>query len=165
MQPDLIWIDATSEWYREVLAVRHAVFVEEEGVPEHLEVDEQDAQARHLAAVLPALHGERAAVVIGALRLVVGTADAIIGRVAVRQDWRRRGLGTRLVIEALAECSRRGCRIAVLNAQETVVAFYSRLGFKVSSGPFLDAGIRHLQMVRSIGAVPDPGRLGETGFP
>lgn len=38
--------------------------------------------------------------------------------------------------------------MAVLSSQLAVLHFYSRLGFTVSSGVFLEAGIPHMLMTR-----------------
>ena len=56
--------------------LRHRVFVTEQGVPEALEVDDEDAGAVHVMAMLPS------ETVIGTGRLL---ADGHIGRIAVEE--------------------------------------------------------------------------------
>jgi predicted GNAT family N-acyltransferase len=49
---------------------------------------------------------------------------------------------------AIAEAERRGLRRQMLTAQAHAVRFYERLGFRVASEEFLEAGIPHVDMVR-----------------
>jgi predicted GNAT family N-acyltransferase len=118
-------------------AVRTAVFVEEQGVPLELEVDEHDAGSLHVVA------RDEAGVPIGAGRLL---ADGHIGRMAVLRAWRGQGVGDAM-LRALIEAARdRGVRDVVLNAQTHAVPFYARHGFVAEGDEFLDAGIPHQGM-------------------
>ncbi len=49
---------------------------------------------------------------------------------------------------AIEEAERRGLKRQLLTAQVYAIPFYERLGFKVDSGEFLDAGLPHVDMVR-----------------
>jgi predicted GNAT family N-acyltransferase len=117
--------------------VRRRVFIEEQGVPEALEWDAEDAGTLH------ALASDAAGRPIGTARLL---ADGHIRRVAVLPSWRRAGVGRALVMRLVAEAKRRGHGVVRLNAQVAVLGFYARLGF-VAHGPvFDDAGIPHRAM-------------------
>jgi len=124
------------------MAIRFEVFVDEQGVPAELEPDEFDANALHLLAT-DAATGEA----VGTARIVdKGSGVAKIGRVAVRQNARGRGVGQTLMACALDHAVRAGQTLAVLDAQVPVLPFYERLGF-VADGPvFDDAGIPHRRM-------------------
>ncbi len=128
------------------MAIRFEVFVDEQGVPPELEPDEWDANALHLLAVDGAT-GE----ILGTARLVnKGNGVAKIGRVAVKQSARGRGVGQTLMAHALDHAARAGHTLVVLDAQVHVVPFYERLGF-VAAGPiFDDAGIPHRRMTRPL---------------
>jgi ElaA protein len=128
------------------MAIRVEVFVDEQNVPPELEPDEFDANALHLIAVDTATDET-----LGTARVVnKGNAVAKIGRVAVKQNARGRGIGKALMACALDHAARRGNTVAVLDAQVTVIAFYERLGF-VAEGPvFDDAGIAHRRMTRML---------------
>ncbi|MDE3009581.1 MAG: GNAT family N-acetyltransferase [Pseudomonadota bacterium] len=131
---------ALVDWARHgpaLAAVRHAVFVIEQGVPEQLEWDGLDPECRHAAAF--AADGQ----VIGTGRLL---PDGRIGRMAVLAAWRRRGVGAALLRLLLAEALGRGDRHIHLHAQVDAVAFYERSGFVASGADFLDAGIVHRSM-------------------
>ena len=57
------------------------------------------------------------------------------------------GLGTRIMTESIPEIKRRlGCKI-VVNAQKHAAGFYEFLGFKATSGEFMEEGIPHVEML------------------
>lgn len=121
------------------LAIRHRVFVEEQGVPVEEEQDAYDAEAVH---VLVTVDGVPA----GTARMV----GAKIGRVAVLPEYRGRGLGGALMACLTAEARRRGLEELVLDAQVQVIPFYERLGYRAEGPEFMDAGIRHRRMRRAL---------------
>ena len=79
----------------------------------------------------------------------LGSADGQIGRVAVLRDWRGMNVGDALMRAVIAEAERRGLTEQTLTAQVHATAFYERLGFKVVSDEFLEAGIPHVEIRRS----------------
>lgn len=124
--------------YREALSsIRHTVFVEEQDVPVELEIDGEDASARHAAAFSD--DGR----LIGTGRLL---ASGKIGRMAVSQSMRRQGIGRALLDALVAEARRLKLKEVSLAAQLPAVAFYERAGFEVYGDIFLDAGIDHKMM-------------------
>ena len=110
-------------------AVRHRVFVEEQGVPEALEWDGLDPQCRHVLA------RTAAGVAIGTGRLL---PDGHVGRMAVLKDWRRRGVGRALLLELLEIARARGDAVAILHAQTHAIGFYRRAQFTVASPEFME---------------------------
>jgi predicted GNAT family N-acyltransferase len=127
------------------LALRHEVFVVEQGVPPEEELDGRDAAALHLVAI-DAGSGE----VVGTLRMLLDGASAKIGRVAVARRFRRRGLARRMLALALQEARARGARSARLAAQTGALALYEDVGFVVESEVFEEAGIEHVWMSRGL---------------
>ena len=143
----------TAAQMTEALAIRRAVFIEEQRVPEDEEIDAHDGDP---ATVTSAVHvlARRGGRPIGTGRLLLGRDDAgrgpsghaHIGRVAVLASERRGGVG-RLVMEALqAEARARGFEGITLAAQLHAVPFYERLGYVARGDVFLDAGIEHRWM-------------------
>jgi predicted GNAT family N-acyltransferase len=118
-------------------ALRHEVFVREQGVPEALEWDGLDPQCRHVLAETAA--GEA----IGTGRLL---PDGHVGRMAVAYAWRRQGVGSALLERLVALAQARGDRLVVLHAQSYVTAFYRRAGFETIGAEFMEAGIAHVEM-------------------
>jgi predicted GNAT family N-acyltransferase len=124
--------------------VRRLVFIEEQAVPEELEWDEFDAEARHYGLWVG---GELA----GTARLVL-KEDGVgkIGRVAVLREYRGAGRGAALMRHVMADARSLGCAELVLDAQVSVIPFYERLGFVAEGEEFLDAGISHRRMRRPV---------------
>jgi predicted GNAT family N-acyltransferase len=135
---------------RGALAVREEVFCREQGVPSSEETDELDDHALHLVAIEPG------GAVIGTLRVLIADRTARIGRVAVDRAWRRRGIASRMLNEALSRALEEGCAEARLAAQLRATSLYEAAGFSVQSEPFEEAGIAHVWMGRSLGSVDDP---------
>jgi predicted GNAT family N-acyltransferase len=76
--------------------------------------------------------------------------DGHVGRIAVLEAWRGKGVGTRLV-ESLSQAARdRGLGEIHLHSQVQAVAFYSGLGFDIRGDTFMEAGIEHVLMVRTL---------------
>ena len=122
------------------MPIRFAVFVEEQGVPAAIEMDEMDARSIHALA----FHGEEA---IGTGRLL---PDAHVGRMAVLKPWRKQGVGS-LLLNGLVEKARsRGDREIVLSAQVHAAAFYLRHGFSRDGPEYEEAGIAHQLMRRAL---------------
>jgi predicted GNAT family N-acyltransferase len=128
-----------------VLALRHAVFCEEQGVPEELERDAEDANAVHLVV-------DDAGAVIGTCRLL-GSGEVVrVGRMAVTRTRRGEGLGALLLACAHEVAAGAGAREVELHAQVAVRGFYARAGYAAEGDVFVDAGIDHVLMRRRIDA-------------
>lgn len=121
-------------------AVRRAVFVVGQGVPEHLEVDGRDADCGHIIAV------DASGRAVGTARLMPGPGAATCQRVAVLEGLRGTGLGARIMAVFEREARRRGHSRVTLHAQASVVGFYERLGYTAHGEPFMEAGIEHRHM-------------------
>ena len=119
-------------------AIRLAVFVREQGIPQELEWDQADAQAIHLLAL-----AEPEGTPVGTARLL---PSGQIGRMAVLPEWRGRGVGTAL-LRGLLTIARQGDHPRpFLNAQVSALHFYLRAGFHPVGEVFEEAGIPHLRM-------------------
>jgi predicted GNAT family N-acyltransferase len=120
--------------------IRFTVFVEEQGVPREIELDEHDSQSVHVLA----FDGPRA---VGTARLL---PDGHIGRMAVLRDWRRRGIGALLLKSLMERAKARGDAEVALSAQVHAVPFYRAHGFVPQGDEYLEAGIRHQAMKRRL---------------
>ena len=139
---------ATGDWQqlgREAGALRRAVFVREQRIPEELEWDEFDATALHAVA------RNGLGRVVGTARLVAeGPKLGRIGRMAVQRVLRGGGIGAD-VLRALEGAARARCDTEVmLHAQRSAEAFYRRAGYAPHGEPFEEAGIAHIEMRKSL---------------
>lgn len=128
----------------DAMAVRRAVFVEEQGVPAELEVDEHDETATHVAAYDG---GDP----IGAARLRdLDETTGKVERVAVRAPYRGQGVGTDLMAELEATARQQGFQRLTMHSQLQAAPFYDRLGYERVGEPFEEAGIPHVEMTKRL---------------
>jgi predicted GNAT family N-acyltransferase len=120
--------------------IRLVVFVEEQGVPAELEMDEMDARCIHALA----FEGSRA---VGTGRLL---PDGHIGRMAVLKEFRGKGAGGALLAKLMEAAKSRGDREVVLSAQVHAVPFYQAYGFELFGEVYEEAGIPHQDMRRDL---------------
>ncbi|MER5405095.1 GNAT family N-acetyltransferase [Streptomyces sp. NPDC002769] len=135
-------------------AVRKEVFVGEQGVSEDIEYDAYDAWALHVLAVRDdgaplgtgrLLYGEDAAAKTGG-----DPGVGSLGRLAVTREARGLGVGVALV-GAIEDAARaRGLTSVDLHAQTHALGFYERLGYVAYGEEFLDAGIDHRAMRKTL---------------
>ena len=122
-------------------SLRVEVFVVEQGVPIELEWDEADEVSTHAVAY------DEAGQVIATGRLL---PDGHIGRMAVRKSARGKGIGGQVLRALLDEAKRLGYSELVLHAQIHAVDFYLRHGFEILGEEFMEAGIPHQKMIRTV---------------
>jgi len=125
------------------LRLRHAVFCEEQGVAVPAERDGRDDDAVHVVALQ---HGE----VVGTLRLLIAGGEARLGRMAVAAGRRGAGLGARLLAAADRAARGRGAARIRLHAQLVAQSVYGRAGYEPRGEPFLEEGIEHVTMEKSL---------------
>lgn len=131
-----------ADWHKDnadLRRIRERVFIDEQGVSPEQEWDSLDSGAIHFLA-------EEDDFAMGTARLL---PDGCIGRVSVLKEWRGLKVGEALMNAAIAEAERRGLKQQTLTAQVHAARFYERLGFKPVSDEFIEAGIPHIDMLRS----------------
>jgi ribosomal protein S18 acetylase RimI-like enzyme len=87
-----------------------------------------------------------------------GTETGRLFQMAVEPDRQGTGLGTTLVRALEAELARRGFREVILHARDSAVGFYARLGYAPVGPPYVEVGVPHQNMRRSLG----PRAAGDT---
>jgi predicted GNAT family N-acyltransferase len=141
----ILVVGAESRELREAMyAIRRRVFIEEQHVPEEIELDANDARAFHALALLDGKP-------VGCGRYVEhGPGEIKIGRMAALRELRGSGIG-RAVLEFLMQTARnRGYTRAILHAQLTSEGFYLKQGFHPEGEVFEEAGIPHRAMTRDL---------------
>jgi predicted GNAT family N-acyltransferase len=136
MQIHVVPVDWHS--HREQLRwLREQVFIIEQSVPRELEWDGEDEASSHFLAV------NEAGQPLGCARLL---PSGQIGRMAVLAEHRGRGLGMRLLNEAIEHAKRLGFVRVTLHAQTHAADFYAKAGFRPEGDVFMEAGIPHQSM-------------------
>jgi len=137
----IILIKPWSEAINEALPIRTAIFVQEQGVPKEMELDEFDVHADHALAYIGPL-------CVGTARLIrLADKKGQIGRMAVLDGYRRNGVGSKL-LKTLLELGRsQGIAELEIHAQVAAMTFYERLGFMPLGDIYEEAGIPHRNMI------------------
>lgn len=134
------WTITATEDIAACIALRRAVFIEEQGIAEADEIDDLDGEAVHLLAVQD---GQP----LGTARLLRKGATGKIGRVCVLPQARGTGLGAALIRAGIAHFAADPAYDTVyLSAQEPALGFYEKLGFTAYGPAYDDAGIPHRDM-------------------
>ena len=123
--------------------IRRRVFIEEQHVPEEIELDADDAHAFHALALVSGNP-------VGCGRMVLCGGYVKIGRMAVLGGRRGAGVGRGILEFLIEHARRRGFRRAVLDAQTHAEGFYRKQGFTAVGEVFEEAGIMHRRMERAL---------------
>lgn len=136
---------ATTELHKEQgFDVRRKVFVDEQGVPVHIEMDEYDDTAIHFVGFN--LEQPIAAGRIREIEMGIGKVE----RVCVLPEFRGQHVGI-LMMDAMEEYAQANSLFTLkLNAQSYAIPFYEKLGYNITSPEFLDAGIPHRAMEKNL---------------
>ncbi len=124
--------------------VRKKVFVEEQGVPLHLELDEFDKTAAHFI-----VQDDNRTIAAARLR-EISPGIGKVERVCVLKEYRGKRLGVLIMEHVEKYAVEDGWEKLKLNAQSYAVPFYEKLGYVVTSPEFLDAYIPHRAMEKGI---------------
>ena len=125
---------------KDICAIRYKVFVGEQKVPEELEIDGLDDQAKHVLAFVDG-------VPIGTGRIL---SDGHIGRVAVLKDYRGLGIGKSIMKELIKWAQNMNLEKAWLSSQWHAHSFYLDLDFVCVGEIYKEAGIDHIKMFKTL---------------
>lgn len=130
----------------DVFQLRSEVFVVEQDCV-YQDIDGQDANALHLLA-----YDDSETLVAYARIFEKGAKDpdyAWIGRVVVRQSYRKKRLGHELMKQAIGIIEKTHVHAPIkISAQSHLVRFYAALGFVATGKNYIEDGIPHSEMVR-----------------
>ena len=132
-----IKIATTNKDKERCFSVRREVFVKEQNISEKIEFDDTNFNATYFIANYKNKS-------IGTARYRYTDQGVKLERFAVLKSFRNLGVGKKLVdyITNIVKDE----KFIYLHAQESVVEFYSKLGFKKIGSPFFEAEIPHQKM-------------------
>ena len=120
-----------------IYSLRKAVFIDEQGVPAAIEIDELDPICQHVLAW-------RDGIAVGTGRIA---PDGRIGRMAVVASYRGQGIGRDILIGLMRLGRDMGVDRLYLSSQCQAIPFYEKAGFVVSGPVYEEAGISHRLML------------------
>jgi ElaA protein len=135
-----------AELYK-ILRLRQNVFVVEQNCP-YLDCDNKDQYSHHL---LGKTQNTASTDLVAYLRIL--TPDSPIetphiGRVVCTENVRQSGIGKELVLQGISYCTTLFPDKAIeISAQQYLLNFYTNLGFQISSRPYDEDGIPHVDMI------------------
>lgn len=135
--------------FADLRAIREAVFVVEQHIPENIEFDVIDRNCYHFIA----RDDQHQAIGTGRL-----SPDNKIGRTAVLESWRNKGVGKALLLAILEKARKLGVSEVTIDAQINVVPFYEKFNFLKSGNIFTVADIPHQTMHLSLEPLAKPSR-------
>jgi len=109
---------------KEVFSIREAVFTNEQGISQSLDLDGKDEQAIHILAF-----DKNTAIGVG--RLLIEKTTGILSRIAVVKDYRGKGIA-KVIIRELEEIAiSGGVNILELYPHSRLRQFYESLGYTI----------------------------------
>lgn len=79
-----------------------------------------------------------------------GDGSVRLRQMAVAPQHHAQGLGRQLVREVEQELARRGITSINLHARTSAAGFYERLGYQATRGPFMEVGVPHQAMRKTL---------------
>jgi len=134
------------EELNQAFEIRKEVFVKEQGVPLSDEFDEYDhlhGRCEHLLVY----YNDQA---VGTSRIRTVDEYGKLERICLLKDFRSLGLG-KVIVLALEEIAKeQGLSKVKLHGQTHAEGFYQNLGYQTASAVFMEDGIPHVLMTKSL---------------
>ena len=119
-------------------SIRRNVFVKEQNILEKIEFDDESIDATYFIAQYKNVY-------VGTARCRLTDFGIKLERFAVLKSYRNLGVGKQLALYILNSIKNE--KLIYLHAQETVINFYSKFGFKRIGSQFFEAEIPHQKMI------------------
>lgn len=136
--------DLSVDEYFEILFLRTEIFVVEQDCP-YQEVDEKDRQSFHLFG-----RAENGTIIAVTRILPQGISyeEISIGRVALKKEYRGKGIADELMLETFNFIDREfGKQSIRISAQEYLINYYGKHGFIQVGESYLEDNIPHIEML------------------
>lgn len=122
--------------------IRNEVFVKEQGFKE--EFDAADETAAHIVGFVDG----RSVATSRIIRQADGSY--MIGRIAVRKEFRKLGLGAEIIAASEELIAEAGGKIIFIHAQLQAVPFYEKQGYSPTGEADEDEGCPHLMLIKKL---------------
>jgi len=139
--------ELSTQDYHDILHLRTAIFVVEQDCP-YQEVDDKDPLSYHLFGK------NKKGEVIAVTRIVpqgISYKEISIGRVAIKKEYRGKGLAHELIKETLNFIENKWGKQSIrISAQEHLKNYYTKHGFQQVGKMYLEDNIPHVEMLKEI---------------
>ena len=133
-----------SDIYKDAIKIRKTVFIEEQGVPEDIELDHLDYKTTHYVGYVDGEPVTTARIYEDPIH------EYHLQRVATLKEHRGKGYGKELVIFIERSLRHKPDAKIWLSAQDTALPFYKKMGYSTLGDGFMEADIPHHSMEKFI---------------
>ncbi len=134
----------TKKELKKALKIREIVFIKGQNVPAKRERDGLDNNCIHFLVKYKGKH-------VGTARIrALNKKEAKFERIAIIKNYRKEGIGSKLVKCMIDYCKKNNFKKISLGAQLHTLNFYKKSGFKPIGKIFMDANIKHKKMLMKL---------------
>ncbi|RHW50255.1 GNAT family N-acetyltransferase [Bombilactobacillus bombi] len=133
-----------SSIYQNSLQIRQEVFVQEQKVPTNIEVDNYEERCTYYVGYI------NHTPVATARNYLTEDHGWHIQRVAVLKKYRQQGYARELLTFIENQARQQHINYLILGAQDQAQPFYLKQGFTVVGEQFVEAGIKHHNMIKQL---------------
>ena len=134
--------DLSKDKFFDILKLRIEVFVVEQCCY-YQELEDEDKEAFHVS-----IYNDGIIVAVGRIIPNLSNKEVKIGRIAVKMEYRKKGLAYKMMKDIMNFISREYKNFSVLlSAQTYLIEFYQSFGFTEIGNTYLEDGIEHINMV------------------
>ena len=123
-----------------VYAIREKVFIGGQNVPPELEHDGLDECSEHAVLFFENIPA-------GCARIRIVDDQIRLERIAVLEQFRGKGLGADMMRFLVNYAKDKKAAAVTMHAQYYLLDFYKNFGFEPSGAPFMEADIKHIEMI------------------
>jgi len=142
---DIREVQYGSDGYREILAMRDRILRAPLGLTWSEADLEGESEQLHFA-----LFDESGTLIACVVVKLLGDDTAKVRQMAVDEPCRGFGAGRRLLGGVEEILRQRGVRRIEMDARDTAVRFYRKLGYEIEGGEFIQVTIPHFRMTKAI---------------
>ncbi|MFT8312986.1 MAG: GNAT family N-acetyltransferase [Clostridium sp.] len=140
-----LYINNDSGLYKEVVEMRYRIFFKPFNCSMDMVFDNLEEESIHLVCC-------DNNIVAGYARLNIIDKTAQISQVVVKEEYRKKGIGSELIRELTDKSRESGMKKIILNAKIEIVDLYRSLGYEAvgQEFPSIKTGLSHIKMEKTI---------------
>lgn len=125
--------------------LRMLVFVQEQGISPKMEFDSYDTDSTSYVVIY------YRSIPIATGRYQQDDQTTLHpDRLCIRKDWRKKGIGRRVLLELEHRGKVNGCTLSRIHGEKQAVGFYKKMGYHVVSDEFIEDGVICLKLEKSL---------------
>jgi predicted GNAT family N-acyltransferase len=125
MEKIIFKIASTKREIQAAREIRTQVFIREQGIPQEMDLDDDEEQSMHLLAITTGFDP----IVVGTGRLTVRGETGILSRIAVIETYRSQGIGKLILLELEKIAMEKKLHSLSLTPHSYLENFYASLGY------------------------------------